>query len=219
MKQKVVLFGNNSFTDLVRYFIEAESEYEISGYFVDRNYLLGSNFCNRPIVSTEDLILAFPPQEHKIALSIGYRGMNRLRNRIYFELKTLGYSFATFISPSAKIYTNDIGEGNLIFSNVTIEPYSQVGIGNIIRSNAYISHNAVLGNFNYISPSACIAGNVKIGDNTFIGANSTIRNSLTIGDFSLIGAGCFLSRNSNNNEVHVAPKSVKLEKNSDEIEI
>lgn len=51
------------------------------------------------------------------------------REEKYYLCKQKGYEIPTFICKDAHVYTNDIGDGVIIYPNVTIGPCVKVGKG------------------------------------------------------------------------------------------
>jgi UDP-3-O-[3-hydroxymyristoyl] glucosamine N-acyltransferase len=82
-----------------------------------------------------------------------------------------------------------------------------------------IAHHDQVGNFNFIALSSSIAGNVIIGNNCFIGNNATIKNGVSISNATLIGAGTYMNKDTEEEEVYVPSRSVRLHKSSSEIDL
>ncbi len=59
----------------------------------------------------------------------------------------------------------------------------------------------------YLLDRLLISGNVTVGEHCFIGVNACINNEITIADESFIGPGAWISKNTNEKEVILAPKS------------
>ena len=92
-------------------------------------------------------------------------------------------------------YAKKIGNGNLIWSRVTLDHDSKIGNFNFINNSSLILHDAVIGSHNFIGPNTTILGNANIGNNCYIGSNSIIDSNIIIGNNCIIGANSFINKN------------------------
>lgn len=126
----------------------------------------------------------------KAAVCIGYLGRSNVRDKIYNDLKQLGYELPMINDPSTAISsTAKIGEGTFLGKCAVVNADSIIGKMCIINSGAIVEHNNQIGDFTHIAVGATICGDVTIGDHTLIGANATILQGIKIGMNSMIGAG------------------------------
>jgi sugar O-acyltransferase (sialic acid O-acetyltransferase NeuD family) len=98
--------------------------------------------------------------------------------------------FSTIVHPSASVsIMANLGQGVVVFQNVTVT--SNVTIGNhvIILPNTVISHDDFVGDYTCITGGVCISGGVTIGNSCYVGTNSAIIGNISIGDYCLIGMG------------------------------
>lgn len=214
MKSKAVIFGNNSFAEMLKYYIEKYSGIKIYAFSVDRTYIRESSFCGLPVIPVEDTSILFPPDQYDFYVAVGYHQMNTLREDKLKSLCQKGYDLPNFIHPSVSMEEASIGSGNIILENTSIGFHAQIGNGNLIWNSCVISHECTLGNYNYLSPSCALAGRVSIRNNCFLGIHSTIRNDITVDDHTFIGASCYISHDTTPGSVHVPSRSVQLETNS-----
>jgi sugar O-acyltransferase (sialic acid O-acetyltransferase NeuD family) len=87
-----------------------------------------------------------------------------------------------FTSPDLQL-----GTGNVILSNSTIQAGVRLGDSNIINSNVTIEHDTSIGNGNFFSASVCVGAKVKIGNHCFIGLNTSIRENVIFNENVLVG--------------------------------
>lgn len=214
---KKYIFGTTQLAEILASYIwDAETE---GGYIVDSAYINLFPHLNN-VISWEDFINQIDPDVCEIYIALGYNRMNTIREEVYKRIKNAGYKIGTFVHESAFVSKDAvIGEGCLVFENVTIQPYVECGLCNIFWSNVNICHHTTIGNFNFFAASSAVLGRVKIGNNCFIGCNATIKNEIEIGDKTLIGAGAYCSHSTCENDVFVPAKSVKLDKKSIELKI
>lgn len=195
--KKLIIFGNSDFAVLMKYYIENYTNYHISNFCVDREYLQQDYIDNIAVLPFDELFLhEHPHDEYEFFIAIGYNHLNSIREKKYLQLKSMGYSFANFIHPEAYVdKTAYIGDNCLILENSVVQPFSKIGSNTFIWASSTICHNSVVGENCFIASNCCVNGFVTIGNNCFIGANAVIRDKLTISNNSLIGSGCTILEN------------------------
>ena len=209
--KKCIVFGGTYYSELLGEYLETYADIQVEAYVVHKEYLNSHEIVGKPVISFEKIEELYPVEEYPVVLGIGNTEMNNLRKRVYEEVKAKGYVIESFIHPDAKIYTKDIGEGNIILENVTICPHVHIGNGNIIWNGCNISHHTYVGDFNFLAPSVVTGGKVTIGNNCFFGVNSTIKSGTTVADYTLVGAASYLAKASQEYDVYVYGKRDKLE--------
>ncbi len=110
------------------------------------------------------------------------------RVKMFQNLNLPPQKFINFIHPSSYIAPSaELGIGNVVCSNVTINCNARIGNFNTLNGNVLFGHDTTLGNYNILAGSATISSEITIGDGNFIGLNSTIRDRVQIGDFNIVG--------------------------------
>lgn len=126
----------------------------------------------------------------------------KIREKLVQYYSSLGYAFATIISPEARISkTATIGKGSVVQSGVNVSSETQIGEFVKLNTNCNVMHDNVIGNYTTIAPNAVSLGRIKIGKSAYIGANSTILPELEIGDGAIVGAGAVVTKNVKNGTV------------------
>lgn len=219
--KKLIIFGINDFAELVyNYIVKDIPDIDIAAFTVNSKYMPSSKKYNDiDVVPFEDIEKIYQSNEYKILVCVGYKNMNINRKELFEGVKNKGYEIADFIHSDAKVYSNNIGIGNIILPEVIIEPFVEIGCGNIFYTKCLISHHTKIGNFNFFAVDCCVAGHVSIENNSFLGANSTIRNGINIGSYSLIGASAYVNKNVNEYNAVMPAKSIISSKKSTDFEI
>lgn len=197
--RKIIIAGTSSFSLVLFDLITKEKQGNVVAFTLNEEYIVEKKLAELPIVAFEKLDSLYDMQEIEILLSFGYSNLNAIREQFYCTCKEKGYTIGSFISRNASIYSNELGEGNLILPNSYVGPYSQLGNCNIIWNGVNISHHNCIGDFNHISAGSILAGNVKIGNNCFLGVNSAYKNGVIIASKTLIGAASYVSKNTKEN--------------------
>lgn len=218
MKDLVVV-GTSLFAEVVRDYFHEYTDYRVCAFSCHEKHKDQEEFCGMPVVTIETLEQHYRPDKVAVFVAIGYRKMNKIRQATYEELKARGYSFATFIAPSVKIWSsNRFGENVFIFENNVIQPYVSIGDNTVLWSGNHIGHHSTIGNHCFVSSHVVVSGSCRIGDNCFLGVNSTLHDSLTIGPENLIGAGAIIARDTRAREVYVPNATKVFPKPSDQLE-
>lgn len=123
-------------------------------------------------------------------ICVGFLGKGDVRERLYTELKKIGFELPLIIDPSAIISTDAvIGEGTFVGKNAVINAEAQVGCCCIINTAAIIEHECKVSDFTHVAVNSVLCGQVEVGMSCLIGANSTIIQCVTIPNNTIIPAG------------------------------
>lgn len=112
--------------------------------------------------------------------------------------------FLNIIHPSASVSRmTKIGNGTVIFQNVTITSNVEIGNHVIILPGTVISHDCVIGDYTCIAGGVNLSGGIKIGSSCYLGSNCSIKENIVVGDNSLIGMGSVILNDIPKNSVYV----------------
>ncbi len=218
MSRQLVIVGTGLFAEVALAYFEEFTDYKVAAFACHARFMQGNTIHDRPLHAVEAMPEAFPPSEYDVFVAIGYGRMNRMRQRVYEEVKTLGYRCATFVHPTVKIWSSTtLGDNVFIFEDNTIQPFTRIGNDTILWSGNHLGHHSSVGNHCFIASHVVISGSCTVGNNVFIGVNATFHDSLTIADDCLIGAGAVISKSTKAKEVFVPASTKPFPKNSEEI--
>lgn len=218
-KKKALIFGLSGFSELVDFYLEADSEYRVVAFTATGDNL-ENKFRGKPVVHFDDIEEKYPPGDYEMFISVGYRKMNKIREDFCIKARSKGYKLLSYISSKATFWgdkydsKNKIGDNVFIFENNNVQPFVEIGSGTILWSGNHIGHHSKIGNYCYLTSHVVISGYCNIGDRCFLGVNSTLHEALSIGCECLIAAGACISRNTGDCEVFVPARSIKLDKPS-----
>lgn len=191
MTKKKALFGYGGHAKEVAAMIN-----EPVTFFVDDNY---SNKIAHPISS-------FVKEEFEIMIAVGE---SSAREKIVRKL--LGFTFFTFVHPTAVIGNNvKIGEGSYIGPYSIITCDVEIGNHSILNRINTIGHDSVCGNFLSMMPGSIISGNCKLGNNVYLGSNSTIKEKINICDNVTIGLNSGVVKNIIEKGVYIGTPTKKI---------
>lgn len=187
-RKKLIIYGVNQQAQQLFYYLTQE-EYSVEAFCVDCAFYKQSFLLERPVVKFEHIIKEYPAFKYDILLSFGYKNMVANRQEKYNTCRALGYNIPSFISKDAKVYSEKIGNGVIIYPNVVIEPFVSIGDGCFIESSCTIAHHSTIGEFNFFAPGVTTGGGITVANNCFFGVSSSVSSGKKIANRTLIGAG------------------------------
>ena len=214
--KKLIIVGTGPQAQIARdYFVEY-SNYDVVGFACHIRFKESDDIYGMPLIAIEDLPEKHSPDGTAAFVAIGYKNMNKMRQSVYEEMKSLGFRLVSFIHPRATISaTAEFGENVFVFEENTIQPYVKIGNNTVLWSGNHIGHHSSIGNHCFISSHVVVSGSCKIGNNVFVGVNATFHDSLEIADECLIGAGTLITKSTKPKEVFLASRTKPFPKNSE----
>jgi len=182
MPQKLVIIGNTAFAEIAHEYFTHDSDYDVVGFSVEREFIAATDFRGLPVVPFEELENAFRPAEHAVYVAATYTQLNRLRTRLADEAKARGYALASYVSTRAFVWPNvDLGEHCFIFEDNTVQPFVTIGRNVVLWSGNHIGHHSTIRDHTFVSSQVVVSGFCDVGESCFLGVNATIANNLTLG--------------------------------------
>jgi sugar O-acyltransferase (sialic acid O-acetyltransferase NeuD family) len=217
---KLVIFGTGDIARLAHFYFTRDSPHDVVAFTVDAEYRRGDEFLGLPLVDFADVTRRYPPDEHQLFVALSYSQMNRLRAARYEQAKALGYRLASYVSSRCSWLTDSpVGDNCFILEDNTVQPFVHIGNNVTLWSGNHIGHDSVIDDHCFISSHVVVSGHVRIGAYCFLGVNATLRNSIVIAPHTLIGAGAVVMKNTEERGVYLAPRSERLAKSSDQIQL
>ena len=208
--KKIFLIGASETAHLAYEYFTHDSDYEVCGFAVEREYLTQNEFLGLPVVSFEECESFFPPEEYQVFVAIISTKLNTARTRMYHLAKEKGYQFASYISTKASIWHNvAIGENCFILNDNTLQPFVSIGNNVILWGGNFIGHRSTIDDNCFLAGHVIIAGQTKIGKNCFLGINATISDTLDIGDDCFIGMAAAVTKSTEPDSVYIGNPAKK----------
>ena len=121
--------------------------------------------------------------------------MPSVRERLYKLYSSIGYKFATIISPAARVSRfSTVGEGTVIQAGVNVAANTKIGRFVKLNTMCNVMHDNSIGDFVTVSPNAVTLGYVTIEDRAFLGANCTILPHLKVCEGATVGAAAVVTK-------------------------
>jgi sugar O-acyltransferase (sialic acid O-acetyltransferase NeuD family) len=215
---RVVVFGNGVFAELMCFHLTHDSPYEVSGFTVDRSYVSSRTVLGLPLVPFENVEAAFPPSEHKMIVPVSFQRMNQLRARKYRQAKDKGYELINYVSSRALTWPDlTLGENCVILESAVISPFAKIGNNVVIATSAIIGHHSTIRDHCFVSPGAIVLGGATIEEYCLIGAHATVKEEVTVSRECLVGSSVCITRNTQAKGVYLNPPPQLQAKRSDEL--
>jgi sugar O-acyltransferase (sialic acid O-acetyltransferase NeuD family) len=206
--KKLIIVGDSAFAEIAHEYFDADSDYEVVAFSVEKTYLKCHEMHGLPVVPFESLESQFDPDTHEVYVAVVYTQLNRLRARLAKAAKRKGFRLASYVSSRAFIWRNaEIGEHCFIFENNTIQPFVHIGENVVLWSGNHIGHHSKIGDNCFISSHVVISGFCDVGENCFMGVNATVANNVNIERDNWIGPGSTIMKNTEVGALFVAKQS------------
>ena len=217
---KIIIFGSGDIAQIANYYFETDSTHEVVAYTVDKDYIDENTIEGKPVVPFEDVEKFYPTSEYKMFIAVSYAKMNKVREAKYNEAKAKGYELVSYVSSKCSYVSQyPHGDNCFIFEDNTIQPFVKIGNNVTLWSGNHIGHHSQIDDHNFVSSHVVISGHCRIKSNCFLGVNATLAHKITLEKETLLGAGAIISKNTVEKGVYVAPRTVKIEKSSDQIKL
>lgn len=194
MKQKILLIG--ACHEMIE--VCEDAGFEIVG-IIDNKEI--GEYYGIPVIGTDDDAKQLKNHYPNIPAVIS-PFMPEVRKKLYELYASLGYTFATVISPKATISRfSTIGEGTVILNGVNVAANTHIGRFVKLNTMCNIMHDNVIGDFVTVSPNALTLGYVTIEEDAFLGGNCTILPYKRVGFGATIGAGAVVTKDVSSGQV------------------
>ena len=193
-KQKIILVGGGGHCKACIDVIEAENKFQIEG-ILDLPNKLGEQVLDYKIIGNDNDIAKYAKKGFSFLLTVGHIGDEKLRQKLFDEIKKEKGELPSIISSNAYVSTySEIETGTIIMHQAIVNANSKIGENCIINNKALVEHDCNIGNNSHISTNAVVNGTCNIGNNCFIGSSSVIKNNTNICDKVIIGAGSVVTK-------------------------
>lgn len=218
--KKVIVFGTGDIAELVKYYFETDSDYQIAAFFADDSYAVSDQYLGYPLEKLSTIQAKYPPNKYSAFVAIGYSKMNKVRSEKYHLLKSMGYNIVSYVSSRATVFDNAvIGEGCFILENNVVQPFVSIGDNTVLWSGNHIGHHSKIGSHCFITSHVVVSGKCCVKDYCFLGVNATISSYVTVDKNTFVNAGALIVKSTSESEVYGGHVAVKKEITSEQLKI
>lgn len=202
MMEDIILLGLGGHAHSVVDSIEQEGKYNIIG-FLDIKEMQGKRYKDYRVLDTDDALhLYFDRGIRNAFIMIGFMGHGDIRNRLYKQLKDIGYTLPNIIDKTSVVSRSvELEDGIFVGKNAVINANAKIGRMCIVNTGAVVEHDCIIGGFSHVAVGSILCGGVSVGEQTLIGANATVLQERTVGNRCIIGAGTVIRKDVEDNIV------------------
>ena len=212
-KKKLFIYGVGGLADYAGYVFENDSDFEVVGSCIEKNYLEKNPDDSTETKVFEDIQDKLLQENTFLFIAVGN---NLIRERIYQVSNQKGFKMATYISSKASTWENlEIGDNCFIGEGSVIQPFVKIGVNSILFG-ARIGHHCQIRDHVLLS-GPTIGGNVRIGNFSFLGLNAVVLQNLEIGPKNIIGMGVAIKASTGEGEVYSSTTFIKRKVKFDDI--
>ncbi len=191
----MIIVGDSAFAEVACECFTHDSDYDVVGFAVERDFLHRDELFGLPVVPFEELDTTYAPREHSVYVATVYTELNRLRTRLANAAKSMGFRLASYVSSAAFLWRNvELGEHCFIFEGNVVQPFVRLGNNVVLWSGNHIGHHSTIGDNCFVASHVVVSGFVAVGENCFLGVNSTVVNNVQIGRDSWIGPAVVVTK-------------------------
>jgi sugar O-acyltransferase (sialic acid O-acetyltransferase NeuD family) len=213
---KIIIFGTGNIAEVAHYFLKNDTNVNIIAFTLEKQFIKNDTTkFDLPIVPFEDLTSIYPPSEYLLFAPCSGTNLNKFRERIYNKGKEYGYTFYTYISSKASIYTDNIGENCFILEDNTIQPYTKIGNNCILWSGNHIGHHSTIEDHVFITSHVVVSGMCLVKKYCYLGVNASLRDNIILEEGTIIGMGSSVTKNTDGNAIYMGTPA-KLYKHCDD---
>ena len=200
--EDIILLGLGGHAHSVVDSIEQTGQYHIIG-FLDTEEMQKKSFRNYYVLDTDAALDKYYADGIRNAfVTIGFLGHGNIRNRLYQQLRKIGYRIPNIIDKSATVASDvRLEDGIFIGKKAVVNANAYIQEMCIINTGAIIEHDCNVEAFSHISVSSVLCGEVSVGKSTLVGASATVIQGKRIGNNCIIGAGTIIRKNIEDGEV------------------
>lgn len=202
----IFIFGDSAFAEIAFELFSSDSEFNVKAFVVEDEYHTKNEMFKLPVYKYSELKELFNSEIYGFFCAITYNKMNTTRERVYKNLKSLGYTPVSYISSKACISkSSKIGEHCFIFEANNIQTQVEIGNNVVLWSLNHIGHHTKIEDNCFISSGVIISGFSTIKRNSFLGVNSSVSNNIKIESYNWIGPNVLISSNTSSKQIIQTP--------------
>ena len=140
-----------------------------------------------PVIGKTAEMASFYPEYKRLLVTIGN---NKLREQLYKEAATIGFTFPNIIHPSAYVSPHaHIGSGCVILNNAVVQNNAKCGDGCILNPGVELHHDSTIGSYCLVYTNSVVRSLTSVGNRVWIGSTATVSTSAIVPDDAIIGDG------------------------------
>jgi sugar O-acyltransferase (sialic acid O-acetyltransferase NeuD family) len=217
MINNIIIFGIGNIAEVAYYFLKNDTNLNIVGFTLEKDFIKEETKFDLPIIQFESIQETHPPYEYLLFAPCTASNLNKFRERIYNEGKKKGYTFYTYISSKANIYTDQIGDNCFILEDNTVQPFTKIGNNCILWSGNHIGHHSTIDDHVFVTSHVVISGMCLIKKYCYLGVNASLRDNITLEEGTVVGMSASITKNTEGNAIYIGIPAKKFKTIDDSI--
>lgn len=197
-KEKALIVGSGGHAMLLTEIIRLNGTCEIIGLLDCDKNTHGKVIDGFTVIGGDDMLEELKSECECAFIGLGSikSGSCIIREKIFNNLKKLGYKTPSLIHPAALLSdTASIAEGCQIMAGAIVQTGAVLSENVILNAGTIVEHHCRIGQSSALGSGAVLCGGVTIGERSHIGAGATVIQRLEIGNDTTAGAGTVVVRN------------------------
>ncbi len=213
--QEIVVVGAGEQAEIAYEYFTHDSPHEVVAFSVESEFLDKDELFGLPVVPFEEIAERYDPADYRAFVAISSTQLNRIRMRLYREVKERGYECVSYVSSHAFVWHDvEIGENTFVFENNVLQYGVSVGDNVILWSGNHVGHQTKIEDHCFVTSHVVISGFCTIGSGCFLGVNSCFADELTVAPDCVVGAGAVVVKDTEPRKVYVGNPAKPLDKDS-----
>jgi len=209
---KVIIFGTKDTAELAHFYLTHDSEHEVVGFALNKEFIEGDTFHELPVIPFENIENHYSNKEYLFFAPMTGSRMNKNREKVYLEIKSKGYQLISYISSKATVFHDtEIGENCFILENNTIQPFTTIGNNVVLWSGNHIGHHGRIDDHVFFTSHVVLSGHCHVKSYCFLGVNSTIRDFTVLEKGTLVAMGATITKDTEEWGVYIGNPGKKKE--------
>ena len=187
---QIVIVGSGETAELAYTYMTHDSPFEVVAFSVEQAYLKQDQLFEKPVVPFETIEHVYEPGTYSAFVAVSSTQLNRVRTRLYAQVKNKGYSLVSYVSSKAFVWKDvHIGENCFILEHNVLQYKVTIGNNVVLWSGNHVGHRSTIADNCFVSSHVVISGYCELGENCFVGVNSCLADHVRVASDCIIGAG------------------------------
>lgn len=214
-QRKIVVVGAGEQAAMAYEYFTYDSPDEVVAFAVESRFLDRDELFGLPVVPFEGMRESHDPTTHHAFVAISSTELNRVRMRLYAQIKEWGYACASYVSSRAFVWRGvEIGENAFVLENNVLQYGVRVGDNVVLWSGNHVGHQTRIEDHCFVASHVVISGFCKIGESSFLGVNCCFADEVTVAPDCVIGAGAVVVKDTEPRRVYVGNPARALDRDS-----
>ena len=158
-RREIVLIGGGGHCRSCIDVIESAREFKIAGIVEQPGK--NKSILGYPVLGCDGDLEKLKTRYEYALITIGQMGSSMLRQKIFHQLKKLGFALPAVVSSLAHVSIHaSLGEGTIVMHQALVNAGARIGRNCILNTKCLVEHDAIIGDHTHISTGAVLNGEI-----------------------------------------------------------